>query len=280
MKTIKYKCIISDIDGTLLRSDKTLSEETRSVLETLMEQGIHFVPATGRAIQSLPDPILSLRGLRYVVTSNGVAVFDVENRQTVCQVYLPSDFVVELLKFLKNESIIYECFIDGRPYIGQTDYDSWGIRGGNPKRKQYITATRTPVNDIQAYILENKDRMDCIDLTLDPDVRDRVIDAIKRNLPEVYITTSDNDLIEISHRDSGKHIGIARICELFDISPDEIIAFGDNDNDIEMLKTAGLGIAVANSSSACLSASDEITLSNDEDGVAVMLKKLNSQFFL
>ena len=268
-----YKCILADLDGTLLRSDKTISPETKKFLEDFMADGGIFVPATGRALFSLPANILELNGVRYAITENGVSVIDLNTRKAIFQTYLPEHCVTGILELIKDKQAVIECFVDGQPYIDSYDYNNWGVRGGHPKREQYVKSTRKPVDDIRSFILNNKHRMDCIDLTVDSSRREEIADKLKATLPEIYITNSEIDLLEISNINSGKHVGIPVICELYKITPDEIIAFGDNDNDVEMLKHVGLGVAVANCSDKCREAADVITLSNNEDGMLLELKK-------
>ena len=87
-------------------------------------------------------------------------------------------------------------------------------------------------------------------------------------MPDIYITSSVRQLIEISHRDTGKHSGVRFVAERLRLSPADIAAFGDGDNDADMLSYVGCGIAMANASPACLAAADHVTLDHREDGVA------------
>ena len=91
------------------------------------------------------------------------------------------------------------------------------------------------------------------------------------------MTTSVKQLLEITHKDGGKASGMRFLLERLGIEAGQLLAFGDGDNDKELLKMAGLGIAVENAVPGCKEAADEITLSNDDDGVAVVLEQLLDQ---
>ena len=91
---------------------------------------------------------------------------------------------------------------------------------------------------------------------------------LQSGIPDLYITSSVHQLLELSHRDAGKHSGVRFVADLLGISPSEIAAFGDGDNDADMLSFVGCGIAVENASPSCLAAADFVTAHHREDGVA------------
>ena len=91
---------------------------------------------------------------------------------------------------------------------------------------------------------------------------------LEREVPDLYVTSSIDRLLELSHRDAGKHAGLRFVMERLGLSREEVAAFGDGDNDAEMLAFAGTGIAMENASPACLAAADLVTKSCQEDGVA------------
>ena len=111
--------------------------------------------------------------------------------------------------------------------------------------------------------------LDSLDLVVpDQETKTHVWGLLKESVPDIYITSSVRQLIEISHRDAGKHSGVRYVAELLDLSPAQIAAFGDGDNDADMLAFVGCGIAVANATPACLAAADHVTVHHDQDGVA------------
>ena len=108
-----------------------------------------------------------------------------------------------------------------------------------------------------------------MDIVVSGDQQKKLIwDELKLNCDEIYITSSVSQLIEISHKDAGKHSGLRFIREHLHLKPEETAAFGDGDNDIDLLKEAGIGIAMENASSKCKEAATYITKHHDKDGVA------------
>ena len=83
------KLIASDLDGTLLRNDKSISEETGKALEKAREAGIYFVPSTGRALEAVPVEVMALPGVEYVITSNGAAVYSVSGGTRIYESLVP-----------------------------------------------------------------------------------------------------------------------------------------------------------------------------------------------
>lgn len=271
-----YKCICSDLDRTLLRKDGTLSLKTKETLITLMNQGITFIPATGRSFYSLPEDIRRLSGIKYVIVSNGAAIYDMQREIPVYQNTLNSRVTEEVFLLLSGYSYAYEGFINGVPYTSFDYYNFPEKYGGAPDSSIYIQGTRKPVKDIRSFLLEHKDQLDALDVIVPPEIKDEVQNYLRKNLTDVYITSSVPHLIEISDEHAGKHQGICEAAKLLNIKPDQMIAFGDGDNDSDMLKQAGMGIAVSNASYTCKLAADWIIGHHDEDAVANFL----SEFFL
>ncbi len=261
------RCIALDLDYTTLNSQGHLSTYTRRALTCAIEKGVHIVVASGRALQSLPDEIRDFPGIRYAVTSNGAAVYDLRTGVCLKQYKLTEQAASEILRLTEGMHIAREVFIDGRPYA-QADYVSDPLRYGT-KSVSYIQNTRTPVEDFREFVLRNLSNLDCMDLVIDdPELKTELWSRFAREIPDLYITSSVGQLLEISYRDCGKHSGVRFVLEQLGLPRESLAAFGDNDNDAQMLAYAGLGIAVANASEGCKAAADRITLSNDEDGVA------------
>ena len=110
------KLIASDLDGTLLRNDKSISEETGKALEKAREAGIYFVPSTGRALEAVPVEVMALPGVEYVITSNGAAVYSVSGGTRIYESLVPAEAVDALLEISMPENMTIEVFVKGIPY--------------------------------------------------------------------------------------------------------------------------------------------------------------------
>ncbi len=261
------QCIALDLDYTTLNSQGQLSTYTRQALTCAIQRGVHIVVASGRALDSLPEEIRSFDGIRYAVTSNGAAVYDLRDHVCLKQYKLGEQSVREILRLSEGLHIACEAFIDGRPYA-QADYVADPMRYGT-KSVSYIKNTRTPVDDFRSFVLQNAANLDCMDLVIDdPKLKTELWELFEDKVPDIYITSSVGQLLEISYKDCGKHSGVRFVLERLGLPRESLAAFGDGDNDAHMLEFAGIGVAVANASEACRAAADRIAPSNDEDGVA------------
>ena len=141
--------------------------------------------------------------------------------------------------------------------------------GAMPQSIPYIQGTRTPVEDIREFIQIHKEELDCIDIVVRSEAfKHELWEELRKAVRDVYITSSVCQLLEISHRDAGKDSGARFLLDFLGLRKEELAAFGDADNDIGLLKAAGIGFAVANASAECKEAADRLVASNDEDGVA------------
>lgn len=273
---MKYTCVAADLDGTLLDSGKKVSDKTKRVLASLAAAGIPFIPATGRPFYAIGNDVLTLPGVRYAVVSNGVAVYDVAAQKPVYALYLPAAFVPSLLEAMKGENVAYECMYAGRAYIAAEVYAQLAQRHPDEAVARYFRNTRTPVEDLETFMRTHAQHLEAVDLRLDPQQQDLLRARIQAECPPVYITASEPGRLEISHTGSGKHRGVEKACAFLGASLAGLVAFGDNDNDTEMLTHAALGIAVANATPLCKAAAGRICLSNEEDGVAQALMQIFS----
>lgn len=276
---MQIKSIALDLDRTTLDSQGRLSEINRRAIERAVAAGIHVVVASGRAFASLPAEIVDIRGIQYAITSNGAAVYDINENRCLRQFKMTPRSVEEILQHTQpgrrkggckeDMEISYEAFIDGRAFAEQRYVEDPVRFGATSHAVAYIQSTRTPIKDMRKFIREHKSELDCIDIVVKSEnMKERLWKSLRKNIADVYITSSVRQLLEISHRDAGKESGAAFLLEYLGLKREELAAFGDGDNDAELLRYAGLGFAVANASSGCRSAADRIVASNDENGVA------------
>ena len=272
---MKIKCIALDLDRTTLNSQGRLSEGNRNAIEGAIAAGIHVVAASGRSLDSLPADITVIPGVRYAITSNGAAVYDLEERKCLKQYKMTGQSVDDILRHTarlerrRGEEVSYEAFIDGRPYAGRQYVEDPVRFGAMPQSIPYIQGTRTPVEDIRKFIQIHKEELDCIDIVVRSEAfKHELWEELRKAVRDVYITSSVCQLLEISHRDAGKDSGARFLLDFLGLRKEELAAFGDADNDIGLLKAAGIGFAVANASAECKEAADRLVASNDEDGVA------------
>ena len=274
-KKRKVTCIALDLDQTTLNHQGRLSERNRQAIESAVRKGVQIVIASGRAVSALPDDICNINEIRYAITSNGAAVYDLHTKECLKQYKMTGDSIEKILHYTKNLEVAYETFINGQAY-GQKEYVEDPVRfGASPMAIPYIQSTRKPVTNIRDFLLDYKEQIESIDVVVkDENLKKKLWKVFEENISDIYVTSSVQQLLEISYQKSGKHSGAAYILEYLGLSREGLAAFGDGDNDAELLKFAEIGIAMENASDACKEAADAVTLSNDADGVAYWIEKL------
>ena len=274
-KNTGIRCIALDLDKTTLNTRGSLSRENREMLEAAADAGIEIVAASGRSLDSLPEEITELQGVHYAITSNGAAVYDLVQGKCLRQFKMPPGSVDEILKLTADRKVAYEAFIDGKPYAQKSYVEDPVRHGASSHAVGYIQTTRAPVEDMRGFIRGHRNELDCIDIVSgDEKLKMELWKTFEKQVEDVYITSSVPQLLEISHRDSGKENGAAFLLEYLGMKRENLAAFGDGDNDCGLLHFAEIGFAVENASDACRAAADRIVPSNDENGVAEGIRQI------
>lgn len=271
---MKIKLIASDLDGTFLTDKKEITPFTRETIQMAADRGIWFVPATGRAFSSVPGEVLSLPHGEYVITSNGSAVYSISQKRRIYQCLLKEEAVRAVLGMELPSKTAIEAFLDGVPYSEERYISHAKDYGATDYGAFYVKNTRQPVNDIRKFMKEHCAELDSISfLCADREKRSVLRQCLEHKVPGIYVTSSVPHMLEIGNEDAGKGNTLLYLLKLLGISPEEAMAFGDADNDAEMLAAVKYGIAMKNGTKACKKAAFKITDSNNEDGVAKEIRK-------
>ena len=271
----KPACVALDLDGTTLRTGSVLSAYTREVLEAVIARGVRVVVASGRPYHALPREVLEIPGVEYAVCSNGATVWHVPTGACIRRVTLPPEAAGQVMEALARENIRYECYIGGRPYADAAYVADPVACGAPPRAIPYVQSTRQPVDDIAGFLRSHAGELEGLDVILaDPSRKPALWERLTGLRDDLYITFAAPHLLEIAHRDAGKRAGLEAVLAGMGIAGVQTAAFGDADNDIDMLEWAGLGVAMANATEGAKRAADRVALSNDEDGVARVLAEI------
>ena len=266
---MSIRCIALDLDRTTLNSAGQLSERNRKAMEQAIENGIQIAVASGRSLDSLPAAVLEIPGIRYAITSNGAAVYDLEERTCLRQYKLTAEAVRDILRWTEEADVTFEAFIDGKPYA-EKDYVEDPVRfGAMPQSIPYIQGTREPVENMRHFIQRHEEELDCIDVVVKSEEYKRQLwKTLEKQVRHVYITSSVKQLLEISDVNAGKDAAARFLIEYLGMTREELAGFGDGHNDSGLLEFVGIGFAVENAVEECRKAADRIVSSNDGDGVA------------
>ncbi len=265
----KIRLIALDLDGTLLSSDKKLSEKNAAALEKAAQQGIEIVPATGRFYRGMPQVIRELPYVNYVISVNGAQVYDVANDKTLCGSEMPWERAVDVMKRLDELDVIYDCYQDGWGRMTQEFYDRAEEYAANVHSLDMILNLRTPVPELKAYLEERGSGVQKIQIFFrDMELREKTLEALPKEFPDLVVTTSIVNNIELNSREATKGAALKKLAEHLGIPDAQTMAFGDDLNDITMLQDAGIGVAMENACDAVKQAADYVAPDCDDDGVA------------
>ncbi len=268
------KLIALDLDGTLLLPDKTLSPRNRAALEAAAAQGIHLVPTTGRLYEALPAVLRELPFIRYAITVNGGQVYDSATRTVLHTAYLPLELCMRIYDYLDTLPVLYDCYLDGRAYMRRDFYEQLPeFIYDNPAALQMVQKLRKPVDDFRGLLLKTGHDLQKLQFFLkNPDDRRALAQELNTRFPETVSSFSMAHNVEVNHRNATKGEGVRMLCEHLQIPLSQAACFGDNYNDISMLKTAGISVAMGNAEPEALAAAKFVTATNAEDGVAQFIE--------
>ena len=269
----KIKLVAMDVDGTLLGKEKNLTKYTRSVLKQAGENGIHLVIASGRAFGAIPEMLLNIEGMAYVITSNGSSIFRVADRKRIFGQDLEEEQVRQLLTFYKEQNCPMEVFVQGEAYASRDYYEHPEVYGASPSAVEYVHTTRKPVENLEDFTMENIHQIEGINYIVNDPVKKSVMRTELERMQNIYVTSSVPRYIEVSHGEVCKRNAMQWLGRYLNIEQKNMAAFGDGENDIEMIEYAGFGVAMGNAVDALKAAADFVTLSVDEDGVAHVIEE-------
>ncbi len=272
---MKIRLIATDMDGTFLDDEKRIPEENWQALLDCAARGIQIVPATGRTVRGIPDEIRTLPGVRYAITTNGAVVADLKEDRIISTCRIPADTAVRVLEMARDsgDDIMYDAYIDGIGYTTQDFYDHAEKYAVSAGVAALIRKTRQVVPDHIRYVKEMGRGIDKINMFFaDMEARMRMRAALDR-IPELLVTSSLPNNLEINAAGADKGSALLRLAEFLGISREETMAFGDGENDLSMLRAAGLGVAMENGEGLVKAAADFVTGSNNDAGVASAVRK-------
>lgn len=256
------RVVASDLDGTLLRGDLTVSERTRAAIHEARLAGITFVAVTGRPPRSVRalNRRLGLEGL--AICANGALVYDLDDDTVQDQTPLAAAVALRIVRGLREAApgVVFAW----EDADGFSCEPTWGRDPMTPERVEF----GDPLELIHVPLLKV--------LARHPDLDFDELSGRARRVAgdEAVVTWSTRQVIEVSAAGVTKAFALERVCERLGVVPAEVVAVGDMPNDLTMLAWAGHSVAVANADPEVLAAAGEVTASNEDDGVALVLEGL------
>jgi Cof subfamily protein (haloacid dehalogenase superfamily) len=260
------KLVASDLDGTLLTSEGTFDERTKRAIATVEAAGATVVFCTARPPRWM-RPLAEAAGHRGVaICANGAVLWDVHTESVIEASPLQPEVAQELVALLEAEVPGGAWAVERTAGFGhEPDYvPRWPVPEG------------TTVDAVHALISQPAVKLMLRHGEHSPDALVSKARAVCGHLAEFSHSSTSDALLEISAAGVSKATALARLCQQRDIDRRDVIAFGDMPNDLPMLAWAGYSVAVANAHPDVRAAADEVTVSNDDSGVALVLERLFS----
>lgn len=271
------KLIALDLDGTLLDSEKRLSERNIRALEQAAAKGIEIVPTTGRFFTGMPEAVLSLPFLRYGITVNGARVYDSKEDKVLRKAELPPELAVGIMAYLDSFGLPYDCYQDEWGWMTADMLERAAEFAPNAHYQRMIRRLRTPVPELKAYILEQGKGVQKVQtyfLESQLDLRRELLETLASRFPHTAVSSAVDKNIEINSDSANKGEALLHLAAHLGLKREQTMAFGDGLNDLSMIRMAGTGVAMANAVPEALEIADETTVSCDEDGVALAIEKM------
>lgn len=269
------KLIALDLDGTLFNSQSQISAHNIDTIKKANEAGATVVISTGRPYNGLPFEQLKGSGIRFAITTNGSAIYEIESGKCLFEEAMDEEIILPILDFLLTKDIHMDAFIGGKGYTPVQCVAAGQKLANPPALKHYILNTRVRVDNLPLFIHENQLKVQKMTLNFYPEGgifkdREEVRKYLESN-PAVTTVSGGYNNLEFTRADVNKGVGLQKMAQLLDIPVAQTMAVGDTENDLAIIRAAGFGVAMENATAAVKSAADYITTSNDEDGVATAI---------
>lgn len=259
-----YRLVAVDMDGTLLNEKLEISSRTKALIKKAKEQNIQVTLATGRMYQSVLPFAQELDLAIPLITYNGALVKDSATGKVYYHEPIPLEYAKKITEIVKKRDVNLNLYLNDTLYVKEL----------NARTELYVSIANVeavPVGDLGEFLKEPPTKMLIIG---EPDVLAGLAAEVGENLGDrVEITKSKPYFLEIISQKVTKGQALKSLAEKLGIKQEEVIAFGDNYNDLSMIEYAGLGVAMGNAPQEIKDQANLVALSNEEEGVAEVLEK-------
>ena len=275
--TRDIQLVAIDLDGTLLRDDKSLSQENVDAIKEAIEQGVQVVICTGRtlpSIQYLSKQLPQGDGDEYLILQNGAVIHQLPDLNIVHETILTEgdrQAIYDVFKEYRSEEVQMVAFDPDKLYLVDDET-------ANPTVVQDAKTLSTDITLAKFEEVLNLETLYKIVVFGGVEFIDDYLEKIPNELYEqVHIVRSLPVAIEFIPKLANKANGLNALIQQLDIKAENIMTIGDELNDYEMVKMAGLGVAMENGHPEVKRVADELTLTNNENGVAHAIRKFVTQ---
>ena len=266
----RYALAALDMDNTLLNSDHVMTPYTVRTLNRAAEAGKAIALCTGRCLSELWHHFAACPGIGYAIAENGSCLYDVNGARTLMQLSIPDETAHAILDMAGDYDVCVQCFLRGQSHMQLPGPEALG---------PYHVAEYAPVfnegskyiPDVRALIRE-RGGTEKFNLFFARQVDKAAFWARLKDF-DLFATDSLGHGIELSPLGASKSEGLKRLCDHLGIPLAASIGVGDGGNDVDLVRSAGLGVAMGNASDAVKAAADVVVEDCDHDGAALAVRR-------
>lgn len=277
IKISENKClaIATDLDGTLISSDNTVSYENLCAIQRLHESGIKIILLTGRTYYEIPEALRKCKSVDYMIYSNGAAA---SNRQNgiVFENYIDSKKAAYLFYLLSGYDAFTEIYADGAPYVDKKLFNDKAFseyridKGFIPE----MHISRRPIASLNQIIENLSEKIEMFDVFFKHESERLECARLLESDAETEVTSSMTSNLEIISSKATKGNALKRLCGTVGIDIKRVIVVGDSKNDISAFETEAKKYAVSNACAELKALADKVICSNDENIFCCIEKEL------
>ena len=261
------RLVAVDMDGTLLHDDKSISEYTLNVLRKIVEKGVILVPASGRPLEGMRAAVLNnVEGVKYAICSNGAMLMDVPEEKSICEAGISVEKAIEALKYIEQFPTAVYAHTD-RGTFREIGWEKTGLSEKYP----YIKFSEGNVEDLGTFLKTSGVKVMKMGAFALKDGLAEELLAKGSPIPGIVFLRTGDGIIELNSTNASKGNALCTLCKKLGISMENVLAIGDNENDISMLQAAGISAAMGNAEDDVKQAAKFVAGHNEEDGAARFL---------
>lgn len=271
---MECKMIGLDLDGTLLKDDKSIDTKTKEYLETLSANGVHIVPITGRPLSGIPDCVRSIKGVDYIISNNGSKTVLNSTNETLFSLAMDNTTSKRVIEAVRQTGAIFEVFLNHYGYCEKFVFDHYKEVYTGTVLGDYIFSSRKQVDSLLTLFDDKNAEADEVFIICKDNDDREIIKAQTDKISGIQYCMLADRFLEITKNGTDKGTALELLCNHLKIGLEKVIAFGDGENDLQFLNKAGTAVAMGNASDSVKAQADIITDTNNNQGVLKALKDL------
>lgn len=262
---MEYQLLATDLDGTLLNAKKEISSENIQAINRALEMGKHVIFSTGRALGEVKQFFPLFPAMRYVLCESGGLLYDRLKQCAISRQVLDPNITREVLRYAEPRDIMIQVMMEGESVISKKMIAVLEHYRNEYLREHFSHHVRL-VDDVVAYCKNGEYQVEKICL-YHPTAAARVQSLERLQDLDLTAAFSERTSLELTPIGVDKGNGLRKLCEMLQIPLEQVIAVGDAPNDLAVLQTAGLALAVDNASEEVKQVCHAVVADNEHDGV-------------